>query len=58
MSQTALEIILGSGFAMVAVGLLVFKNRLSKSKYYRALTSVIALLFLGFALYLAYRSFY
>ena len=57
MSQEALEVILGIGFAILGLALFIRRNSLSKSKYYRILIVVTALLFMAFAVYLGIRSF-
>ena len=57
MSREALEIILGIGFAFIGLALFIRRDTLSKSKYYRIIMIIAAILFVAFAVYLGFRSF-
>ncbi|RFN57781.1 hypothetical protein [Marixanthomonas ophiurae] len=57
MSREALEMILGIGFAILGLALFLKRETLSKSKYYRVIMIVAAIMFVAFAVYLGFRSF-
>lgn len=51
-----LGIVVGVVFAILGVAILTRLNKLTTHKYFRYLFIVIAILLLGFAVYLAWRS--
>ncbi len=53
-----LEILLGIIFAILGLAILIRLKKLSKSKYYRYLFLAVAILLIGFGIYLATRSVY
>ena len=51
-----LGIAVGVVFAILGIGILTRLNKLTTHKYFRYLFIVIAILLLGFAVYMAWRS--
>lgn len=58
MSIEALKVIVGIIFAILGLTILIRLKKLSKSKYYRYLFLVTAILLIGFGIYLATNSLY
>ncbi|MDX1783586.1 MULTISPECIES: hypothetical protein [Aequorivita] len=56
MSIEALKVIVGIIFAILGLAILIRLKKLSKSKYYRYLFLVTAILLIGFGIYLATNS--
>lgn len=56
MSIGALKVIVGIIFAILGLTILIRLKKLSKSKYYRYLFLVTAILLIGFGIYLATNS--
>jgi len=56
MSIEALKVIVGIIFAILGLTILIRLKKLSKSKYYRYLFLVTAILLIGFGIYLATNS--
>ena len=53
-----LEILLGIIFSILGLAILIRLKKLSKSRYYRYLFLVVAVLLIAFGIYLATRSMY
>lgn len=58
MSIEALKVIVGIIFAILGLAILIRLKKLSKSKYYRYLFLVTAILLIDFGIYLATNSLY
>ncbi len=53
-----LEVLLGIIFSILGLAILIRLKKLSKSRYYRYLFLVVAVLLIAFGIYLATRSMY
>ncbi len=53
-----LEILLGIIFSILGLAILIRLKKLSKSRYYRYLFLIVAVLLIAFGIYLATRSLY